>query len=99
MMRLKPQEILRKKLKKVSFNNAVSIKEFESVPEEYFIRRREEAIQENEKPEILVTEIDDIVERVYDTCLENKTKTEDEEENTRPISRFKANRNKTKTFK
>ncbi|KAL5244588.1 hypothetical protein ACI65C_011998 [Semiaphis heraclei] len=41
---------------------------------------------------ILVTEIDDIVERVFDTCLKNET--DDKEENTRPISRFKSNRNR-----
>lgn len=47
--------------------------------------------------QILVTEIDDIVERVSDTCLENKT--DDTEENARPISRFKANRNRSNNSK
>lgn len=40
---------------------------------------------------MLVTEIKDIVERVSETCLENDI---DDEENTRPVSRFKAMRNK-----
>jgi len=43
--------------------------------------------------QILVTEIDDIVERVSNTCVEND-ETDDKEENTRPISRFKSNRNR-----
>lgn len=48
--------------------------------------------------QILVTEINDIVERISDTCLENKTDDDDEEEITsaRPTSRFKASRNKSK---
>lgn len=89
---------LKKKIKKtVSFDNKVQIKEFESRPEEHFIRRSEETKQQNENPEVLVTEIDDIVERVSETCLENKTC--NREENARPISRFKANRNKSNNVK
>lgn len=45
---------------------------------------------------MFVTEINDIVERVSDTCLENEV---DDEENTRPVSRFKAMRNKRNRVK
>lgn len=38
--------------KKVSFNSDVQIKEFEPRPEEHFIPRREETIQETENPEV-----------------------------------------------
>lgn len=46
---------LKKKIKKkVSFNNDVQIKEFESRPEEHFIRRREEIPEEIENPQVRV---------------------------------------------
>ncbi|XP_026811659.1 unconventional prefoldin RPB5 interactor-like protein [Rhopalosiphum maidis] len=76
--------------KQVSFNNDVQIKEFVPRPGEHFIRRREETTTESKSPNLIVTEIDDIVERVSDTCLDNET--DDQEENTRPVSRFKSNR-------
>lgn len=46
----------------------------------------------------MVTQIDDIVERVTDTSLENNTDPVDED-NVRPVSRFKANRKKVNTNK
>jgi len=46
---------LKKSLKKrVSFNNNIEIKEFEPRPDEHFIPRKEETIQENEKPEVYI---------------------------------------------
>ncbi|XP_022179375.1 RNA polymerase II subunit 5-mediating protein homolog [Myzus persicae] len=84
--------VKKKNKKQVSFNNDVQIKEFVPRPGEHFIRRREETVTESIRPEILVTEIDDIVERVSETHLQNET--DDKEEITRPISRFKSNRNK-----
>ncbi|XP_027846598.2 RNA polymerase II subunit 5-mediating protein homolog [Aphis gossypii] len=85
------RSLKKKNKKQVSFNSDVQIKEFVPRPGEHFIRRREETT-ESIKPEIILTEIDDIVERVSDTCLDNET--DDKEENTRPVSRFKANRNR-----
>ncbi|XP_050433389.1 RNA polymerase II subunit 5-mediating protein homolog isoform X2 [Adelges cooleyi] len=87
--------IKRKKLskKKVSFNNDVQVKEFETRPEEYFIPRKDEP--KIEKPEIFVTEIDDIVERESEISIENNkipSEVEDCKDNTRPVSRFKSNR-------
>ncbi|XP_025195904.1 unconventional prefoldin RPB5 interactor-like protein [Melanaphis sacchari] len=86
--------VLKKKNKKqVSFNNDIQIKEFVPRPEEHFIRRRKETItDESIRPEIILTEIDDIVERVSDVSLDNET--DNQEENTRPVSRFKSNRNR-----
>lgn len=46
----------KKSKKKVSFNNDVQIKEFESRPEEHFIRRRDE-IKETEKPKVCINYI------------------------------------------
>lgn len=40
--------------KRVSFNNNVQIKEFESRPEEHFIRRREEIIPEREHSQVCI---------------------------------------------
>ncbi|KAF0750472.1 RNA polymerase II subunit 5-mediating protein [Aphis craccivora] len=85
------RSLKKKNKKQVSFNSDVQIKEFVPRPGEHFIRRREET-PESIKPEIILTEIDDIVERVSDTCLDNKT--DDTEESTRPVSRFKSNRNR-----
>lgn len=47
----------------------------------------------------MVTQINDIVERVTDTSLENNTEPVDDEDNVRPVSRFKANRKKINTSK
>lgn len=47
----------------------------------------------------MVTQIDDIVERVTNTSLENNTDPVDDEDNARPVSRFKANRKKINTNK
>lgn len=47
-------ESIRKKIKKrVSFNNRVEVKEFETSPEEYFIPRKEE-INEIDKSEVCI---------------------------------------------
>lgn len=43
--------------KRVSFNNDVQIKEFEPAPEEHFIRRRKEIINENENPKVYINYI------------------------------------------